>query len=87
MYQTLNIFLFQAPGVRFFGFYFFTKPNMVLMDPELAKNILTRDFASFADRGLSYHEQNDPLSANLLALNGTDWKVMRQKLTPTFSSG
>lgn len=51
------------------GFYIFTKPCVLILDPELIKNVLVKDFYSFHDRGLYHNEHTDPLSAHLFSVN------------------
>lgn len=60
---------------------------MIPMDPELIQNLLVREFSSFHDRGIYYNKKDDPLSANLLALEDAEWREKRMKLTPIFTSG
>ncbi|CAH0722424.1 unnamed protein product, partial [Brenthis ino] len=59
---------------------------MVIQTPELARNILTRDFEYFEDRYI-YCGPSDPLgSLNLFTVNNPIWKQMRSELTPLFTS-
>lgn len=37
---------------KFFGIYFFVRPSAVLLDLDLIKNVLVKDFSNFDDRGL-----------------------------------
>lgn len=37
------------------GFYMFSQPILILMDPDLIKNILIKDFSKFPDRGLYFN--------------------------------
>ncbi|XP_013119454.2 cytochrome P450 6d1 isoform X1 [Stomoxys calcitrans] len=74
----------HAPAV---GMYMFFKPAILVRDATLARQIMTADFASFHDRGVYVDEKYDPLSSHLFNLKGQTWRSLRQKLTPSFSSG
>uniref|UniRef100_A0A1L8EGS6 Putative cytochrome p450 6d3-like protein n=1 Tax=Haematobia irritans TaxID=7368 RepID=A0A1L8EGS6_HAEIR len=69
------------------GIYLAFKPAILIRDAELARQMLTKDFNSFHDRGIYVDEKRDPLSANLFSLKGQSWRTMRAKLSPSFSSG
>lgn len=71
----------------FGGGYMFMQPVMFFKDPALIKRVLIKDFDHFADRGFYVDEKNDPLTGSLLSLEGDRWRFMRNKLTPTFTSG
>ncbi|ALC46004.1 Cyp6d2, partial [Drosophila busckii] len=72
---------------RFLGTYLLFRPAVVVRDAELARKVLAQDFASFHDRGVYVDEEKDPMSGTIFALRGQNWRSMRQKLTPCFTSG
>lgn len=78
---------FRKSGYPFVGFNFLHKRTAFITDVKLAKNILIKDFSNFADRGQFHNERDDPLTAHLFNLDGKRWKELRQKLSPTFTSG
>ncbi|XP_050485246.1 cytochrome P450 6k1-like isoform X3 [Bombus huntii] len=75
-------------GLPFLGFYIFDKPYLLVRDPELVKHVLVRDFNYFADRYATADEKNDRLGyANVFMMKNPEWKSLRTKLTPIFTSG
>lgn len=78
---------YKKTGEKICGLYFFARPVAVLLDLDLVKHVMVKDFSNFNERGLYYNEEDDPLSAHLFSLDGDKWKKLRAKLTPTFTSG
>jgi len=85
--EVYNDFYQNLSGHKFAGLYQIQRPVLIIMDPDLIKNILVKDFEHFQDHGLPFDEDFDPLGANLFMLNGNKWKNLRSKLSPTFTSG
>lgn len=79
--------IYKQTNEPFIGIYLFFRPAVLVRDAELVKNILTRDFQYFHDRGIYCEPKKDPMSASLFALPGEAWKSLRIKLTPAFTSG
>ncbi|KYB26434.1 putative cytochrome P450 6a14-like Protein [Tribolium castaneum] len=86
--QFLDIYnKFKARGVKHGGVYLGIKPFYLPLEPELVKHIMQNDFEHFVNHGLYMDKENDPLSGHLFNLEDEKWKNMRNKLTPTFTSG
>ncbi|XP_067009335.2 probable cytochrome P450 6a14 [Anabrus simplex] len=77
----------QFESHRYAGVYQSRVPSLMIRDPELIKSILVKDFQHFPHRGLKVDENRDPLSANLFNLGGYKWRMLRTKISPTFTSG
>ncbi|XP_015606942.1 cytochrome P450 6B1-like, partial [Cephus cinctus] len=74
-------------GEQMVGIFVRSTPALVLCDPELIKDVLIKDFTVFANRGLKHNAKVDPFSANLVFLDEKEWRPLRKKLTPVFTSG
>ncbi|XP_052858632.1 probable cytochrome P450 6d5 [Drosophila gunungcola] len=79
--------LYQSTREPVVGMYLTVRPALLVRDAQLAHDVLVKDFASFHDRGVYVDEKNDPMSANLFAMEGASWRALRNKLTPSFTSG
>nr|ABX64440.1 cytochrome P450 CYP6AE9 [Bombyx mandarina] len=76
----------KFPGEPVVGAFFGTEPVLIPQDPEVIKTILTKDFYYFNGREISEHVHKELLSYNLFATYGDEWKILRQNLTPIFST-
>lgn len=76
---------FNAP---YFGFYAFTKPTLVIKDPEIIRLVLVKEFSKFSERMFKGFEEVDAVAFNsLLWVRNPTWKLIRSKMSPAFSSG
>lgn len=70
------------------GVYIMHKPFLLLRDPELIKQILVKDFHLFQNRYFAAEKSKDLIgTTSLFSINNPEWKYLRTKLSPTFSSG
>lgn len=67
---------------KLLGYYFGTAPIMMIADMDLAYDILVREFNTFPS---AHGKWNDPLTTNLLTMEGEQWRTIRTKLSPVFS--
>ncbi|KAK9884799.1 hypothetical protein WA026_009027 [Henosepilachna vigintioctopunctata] len=82
----LKIYKFlKSKNVVHGGIYNFFCPFYVPVDINVIKSIMQTDFEHFTDRGIYLNEKDDPLSSNLFSQGGQKWKLLRSKLTPTFT--
>lgn len=72
----------------YFGIYLFNRPALVLRDPKLIKNVLIKNFSKFPDRSFTIDKSADMIAcSSLFAVKNPEWKALRAKLSPIFTSG
>jgi len=54
----------ELDGNKFGGYFNLRKPALMVRDPELIKQIMVKDFASFTDNVFIVSEKNDPMFGN-----------------------
>jgi cytochrome P450 len=59
---------------------------IVIADPDMLRQLLVKDFASFKNRFFRFSPKNK-IKYGLMTAKDDDWKRIRSTLTPTFSSG
>lgn len=69
------------------GLLFYLSPVALILDLDLVKCVLIKDFHTFHERRFYSNEKDDPLSAHLFAISGEKWRKLRTKFTPTFTTG
>ncbi|XP_037036560.1 probable cytochrome P450 6a21 [Bradysia coprophila] len=90
VHNTINIQLVYENfkiGHKVCGFYLLQTPRLIILDLDLIKNIMIKDFNNFVDRGVYNNAEVDPLSGHLFAIEGDKWRNLRTKLSSTFTSG
>jgi len=82
-----DYFRMKSEGHKHYGWFTMLTPVYVPIDVDIIKNIMSKDFMHFRNRGTFYNERDDPLSAHLFAIEDERWKNLRVKLSPTFTTG
>lgn len=72
---------------KFGGIYLPWSPLLMVTDLDLLRHVFIKDFEYFPNRGLYYNEKDDFISANLIKIEDERWKNLRNKLSPSFTSG
>ncbi|KAH8339972.1 hypothetical protein KR067_004182, partial [Drosophila pandora] len=81
----------EAPGFEkepFVGVYLAYKPALVVRDLDLIKTVMIKKFQYFHNRVLATDPHNDALGFNnLFFARSPEWKELRHKISPVFTSG
>lgn len=73
-------------GEKLVGYYQLITPSILVRDPELANQILVKDFSYFTDRNPALNGVDDLFSKSFHNYAGEEWKNTRAMLSPVFSS-
>lgn len=86
-HDTLKRIYYKYPSERFVVLQgIFGRPEYLIRDPDLVRQIAVRDFSSFVDRIAGVHHGTDPMIGNQLTnLTTDDWRRVRNLLTPLLS--
>lgn len=76
----------KFPNEPYIGTFYGTGPALIVRDLELIKLITTKDFYYFNGREICDYVHKEELNKNLFNNFGDEWKVVRQNLTPVFTS-
>ncbi|ODM89459.1 Cytochrome P450 6k1, partial [Orchesella cincta] len=78
----------KKTGKSFVGFSDLISPTFYIADLELMKNIYIKDFDHFVNRRQFSTQDSDLLLKKMMiSLEGEQWKGIRSKLSPTFTTG
>ncbi|XP_047995950.1 cytochrome P450 6B6-like [Leguminivora glycinivorella] len=85
--KTVEMY-WKYPNEKIIGFFRSTRPELVIRDPEIVKHLLVSDFYHFYPRGLRPNAKYmEPIMRNLFFADGDLWRLLRQRMTPAFTSG
>ncbi|KAF9412734.1 hypothetical protein HW555_008819 [Spodoptera exigua] len=84
-FQILNDIYWKYEKEPAVGLGSFHDLGLYVKDPTNMQYIAQVDFHSFNNRGIAFTEE-DVLAHNVLMLNGPKWKLVRQKVTPIFTT-
>uniref|UniRef100_T1HRR9 Uncharacterized protein n=1 Tax=Rhodnius prolixus TaxID=13249 RepID=T1HRR9_RHOPR len=76
----------KFPNEKVVGIYECVSPVLVVRDPEVVEKLLVKDFPHFTDHS-QFTESKGLLNDALFQLKGSTWRLVRNKISPAFTSG
>ncbi|KRT84701.1 cytochrome P450 [Oryctes borbonicus] len=76
----------KEKGLKCGGVYTYFAPMFVIADPAYNKHILLKNFHEFHIRDFYCNKKDQPVSLNLVTSEGEDWRKLRIKFNPTFTT-
>ncbi|XP_017779347.1 PREDICTED: cytochrome P450 6k1-like [Nicrophorus vespilloides] len=85
-YSHLLAQFYNSSKESLVGYWIFNIPFLMIRSPELIKNIMVKDFDHFNERASSNNKVKTFFSDTLFSLDYHDWKLLRTKLSPSFTT-
>nr|AEL88547.1 cytochrome P450 CYP6DJ2v1 [Dendroctonus rhizophagus]UUB32644.1 cytochrome P450 CYP6DJ2 [Dendroctonus rhizophagus] len=76
----------KEKGHKIVGTWNYSNPVLLLIDPEVIKNVLVKDFNHFTDRDFFHNPKHDPKNESIFVAENEEWRQLRQRLSPVFST-
>ncbi|ERL93976.1 cytochrome P450 6a2 [Dendroctonus ponderosae] len=76
----------KQKGHKFIGAWNYSNPVLLVVDPDYIKSVLVKDFNHFTDRDFFHNPKHDPKNESIFVAENEEWRQLRQRLTPVFST-
>nr|ARA91611.1 cytochrome P450 monooxygenase [Pieris rapae] len=76
----------KYPEEKVVGYFRGSTPELIIRDLDIVRNILNIDFMHFYPRAMGRNIEMEPLLRNLFHVDGDKWKLLRQHMTPAFTT-
>ena len=87
-YDTMDMHeVMKSSDVPHMGYAEVLSDAIVVRDLEIIKNVCIKDFDHFVDRRNMTPDDDPHMSKMLFFTVGEEWKQMRSKMSPTFTTG
>lgn len=83
--ESFRQFYEAYPDEKVIGLFRTWNPCVLVRDLDVLKHVMIRDFDNFVDRGFSFSTKG--LGMNLFNAESDDWRVLRTRLSPIFTTG
>ncbi|XP_045520529.1 cytochrome P450 6a2-like [Pieris brassicae] len=86
-YTQIAMHLYNKyPEEKVVGYFRGPTPELIIRDLDIVRNILNIDFMHFYPRAMGRNIEMEPLLRNLFHVDGDKWKLLRQQMTPAFTT-
>nr|WCC58055.1 cytochrome P450 [Pharsalia antennata] len=79
--------IYNSTDQPYVGVFAFHKPVLTLRSPQLIKQVLVKHFDNFMNRTVLNPDHNQVVANALFFAKDENWKLVRSKMTPAFTSG
>nr|AAX84943.1 cytochrome P450 [Plutella xylostella] len=76
----------QFPDEAVVGMFYCSNPAALVQCPDMLKTVMVKDYAYCSSKEVSVHSHKEPMTKNMFFTFGDKWKLIRQNLTPVYTS-